>query len=81
MPTEGTQQDVQVGYRKLEKAASHHLNSRFAHDVTKIQTKELLILLRVNVLIEVWPHHNIFIYRNFQFERVIRFAIKDAWIF
>ena len=50
MPTEGTQQDVQVGYRKLEKAASHHLNSRFAHDVTKIQTKELLILLRVNVL-------------------------------
>ena len=51
--------------------------SRFAYDVTKIQTEELLILLRVNVL-DVLPHHNISIYRNFHFERVLRFTIKDG---
>ena len=53
------------------------LISRFSHDVTKIQTKELLILLAVYFL-EVLQQPTNFIYTKFRFERLLRFAIEDV---
>ena len=55
------------------------INSRFSHDVTKIQTKKLSLLLSFyfHVILE---HLKTFIQTNFQFTRILRFAIQDAWI-
>ena len=52
-------------------------NSRFSHDVTKIQTKKLSLLLSFyfHVILE---HLKTFIQTNFQFTRILRFAIQDA---
>ena len=56
-------------------------NSWFPHDVTKIQTKKLSLLLSFyfHVILE---HLMIkaFIQKNFRFKRVLCFAIQDAWI-
>ena len=49
----------------------------FSHDVTKIQTKKLSILLSFHFH-KVSKYPNTFIYTNFRFERVIRFLIGDA---
>ena len=46
---------------------------RFSHDITKIQTKKLLILLS-------FYFHEVLQYPNFWFEKFLRFAIEDAWI-
>ena len=53
------------------------INSRFSHDVTKIQTKKLSLLLSFyfHVILE---HLKTFIQTNFQFTRILRFAIQDA---
>lgn len=50
-------------------------NSRFAYDVTKIQTKELSILPS-SYFHEVLQQLNPFVYANVQFERVLRFAME-----
>ena len=44
-------------------------HSRFSHDVTKIQTKKLSLLLHV-----LLQHHKTFTQTNFRFKRVLRFA-------
>ena len=49
------------------------------HDVTKIQTKKLSILLSF-YFHEVLQHLKTFIYTSLRFQRVLRFAIEDAWI-
>ena len=49
----------------------------FSHDVTKIQTKELSILLSF-FFHEVLQHLNTFIYDKFSVPRVLGFAIEDA---
>ena len=48
-----------------------------SHDVTKIQTKQLSLLLSFyfHVILE---HLKTFIQTNFRFERVLCFAIQDA---
>ena len=51
-----------------------------SRDVTKIKTEKLSILLRF-YFHEVLEHLKTFIYTNFQIERVLLFAIEDAWIF
>ena len=51
--------------------------SCFSHDVTKIQTKKLSILLNF-YFHEVLQHLNTFMQTNFRLERVLRFAIEDA---
>ena len=48
-----------------------------SHDVTKIRTKKLSILLSF-YFHEVLQHLKTFIYRNFRYERVLRFATEDA---
>ena len=55
------------------------LCSRFLHDVTKIQTKKLSILLSFYFQ-GVLQQLNTLIQSNFRFERVIRLAIEDALI-
>ena len=49
----------------------------FSHDVTKIQTKKLSVLLSFyfHVILE---HLKTFIQTNFRFKRVLCFAIQDA---
>ena len=54
--------------------------SRFSHDVTKIQTKKLSVLLSF-FFHEALQHLNTLIYWNFWFERVPPFAIEGDWIF
>ena len=54
--------------------------SRFSHDVTKIQTKKLSILLSF-FFYKALQHLNTLIYWNFWFERVPPFAIEGDWIF
>ena len=54
--------------------------SRFSHDVTKIQTKKLSVLLSF-FFYEALQHLNTLIYWNFWFERVPPFAIGGDWIF
>ena len=49
----------------------------FSHDVTKIQTTKLSILLSF-YFYEVLQHLKTFIYTNFRFQRVLRFAIEDS---
>ena len=66
-------------YHWLEEAYSAGSYSWFSHDVTKFQTKKLSILLSFHFH-EVLKYPNTFIYTNFRFERVIRFALEDAWI-
>ena len=46
----------------------------------QIQTKKLSILL-IFYFHEVLQPSKTFIYTNFRFQRVLRFAIEDAWIF
>ena len=55
------------------------LNSWFSHNVTKIQTKKLSLLLSFyfHVILE---HLKTFIQTNVRFKRFLRFAIQDAWI-
>ena len=53
------------------------LNCWFSHDVTKIPTKKLSILLSFH-LHEVLKYPTTFIYTHFRFEKVIRFALEDA---
>ena len=52
-------------------------NSWFSHDVTKIQTKKLSLLLSFyfHVILE---QLKTFIQTNFWFKRVLCFAIQDA---
>ena len=52
-------------------------DSWFSHDITKIQTKQLLILLSF-YFHEVLQHLKTFIYMNSWFQRVLCFAIEDA---
>ena len=54
----------------------HHY-SWFSHDVTKIQTKKLSLLLSFyfHVILE---HLKTFIQTNFRFKTVLCFAIQDA---
>ena len=54
--------------------------SRFSHDVTKIQTKKLSVLLSF-FFHEALQHLNTLIYWNFWFERFPPFAIEGDWIF
>ena len=61
--------------RELNKQAY----SWFSHDVTKIQTKKLSLLLSFYFHV-VLQHHKTLIQTNFRFKRVLRFAIQDAWI-
>ena len=49
----------------------------FSHDVTKIQTKKQSIFLSF-YFYEVLQHLKTFIYTNFRFQRVLRFAIEDS---
>ena len=53
-------------------------NSWFSHDVTKIQTKKLSLLLSFyfHVILE---HLKTFIQTNFRFKRIICFAIDEAF--
>ena len=51
--------------------------SRFSHDVTKIQTKKLLLLLSFYFHV-ILKHLKAFLQTNFRFKRVICFAIRDA---
>ena len=51
----------------------------FSHDLNKIQTKKLSILL-IFYFLEVLQYLNNFIYTNFAFQRVLLSAIEDAWI-
>ena len=53
--------------------------SWFSHDVTKIQTKKLSLLLSFYCHL-VLEHLKTFIQTNSQSERVLRFAIQDALI-
>ena len=53
-------------------------NFWFSHDVTKIQTKKLSILLSFHFH-EVLEYPNTFIYTNFRFERVIRFVDENDY--
>ena len=48
-----------------------------SHDVTKIQTKKLSILLSF-YFHEVLQHLKTFIYTNLRYERVLRFATENA---
>ena len=54
-------------------------NYRFSHDVTKIYTKEISILLSF-YRYEVLQQLNIFIYTKFWFKRVLCFAIFQAFV-
>ena len=56
------------------------MNSWFSHDVIKIQTKKLSLLLSFyfHVILE---HLKTFIQTNFRFKGILCFAIQDAWIF
>ena len=69
---ESDQQRCLVRLQKME-------NSWFLLDVTKIQNKELLILLRFYFHEELKPLKTC-IFINFHSERVIRFVIRYAWI-
>ena len=51
----------------------------FSHDATKIQIKKLPILLSF-YFHEALQLLKSFIYTNFWFHRVFRFAIEDTWI-
>ena len=53
--------------------------SWFSHDVTKIQTKKLSLLLSFYFYV-ILEHLKTFIQKNFRFKRVLCFAIQDAWI-
>ena len=53
--------------------------SWFSHDVTKIQTKKLSLLLSFYFHL-VLEHLKTFIQTNSQSKRVLRFAIQDALI-
>ena len=69
-----------LGSVRLHSGVSFYLilvNCWFSHDVTKIQTKKLAILLSFHFH-EVLKYPNTFIYTNFRFKKVIRFAIEDA---
>ena len=52
-------------------------DSRFSHDITKMQTKQLLIPLSF-YFHEVLQHLKTFIYTNSWFQRILCFAIADA---
>ena len=52
--------------------------SCFSHDVTKIQTKKLSIVLTF-YFHQVLQHLNTFMQTDFRLQRVLRFAIEDAW--
>ena len=54
-------------------------NSQFSHDVTKIQTKKLSILLSFWVSWGITAPKRLYL-NKFWFERVLRFAIEDVWI-
>ena len=69
---ESDQQRCLVRLQKME-------NSWFSLDVTKIQNKELLILLRFYFHEELEPLKTC-IFINFHSERVLRFVIECAWI-
>ena len=66
-------------FPKIEKLVPACDNSPFSHDVTKIQTKKLSLLLSFyfHVILE---HLTTFIETNFRFKRVLCFATQDAWI-
>ena len=66
---------VSVSSRK-----NQEMNSWFSHDVIKIQTKKLSLLLSFyfHVILE---HLKTFIQTNFRFKGILCFAIQDAWIF
>ena len=51
----------------------------FSHDVSKIETKKLWSPLSF-YFHEVLQHLKTFIYTNFRFQRVLRFAIEGALI-
>ena len=75
-----------VEFKQIYKRVNIHLKERkwkwyswFSHDVTKIQTKKLSLLLSfyLHVILE---HLKTFTQINFRFKRVLCFAIQDAWI-
>ena len=53
------------------------VNSWFSHDVTKIQTKKLSVLLSFYFHV-ILKHLKTFKQTNFRFKRVLCFAIQDA---
>ena len=53
--------------------------SWFSHDITKIQTKKLSLLLSFYFHV-VLQHLKTYIQTNFRFKRVLRFVIQDTWI-
>ena len=55
-------------------------NSWFSHDVTKIQTKKLSLPQSFHFHV-IFEHLKTFTQTNFRFQRVLCFAIQDAWIF
>ena len=59
---------------RIQDCASY---SWFSHDVTKIQTKKLSLLLSFYFHV-VLEHLKTFIQTNVRFKRVLRFAIQDA---
>ena len=54
-------------------------NSWFSHDLTKIQTKKLSLILSFNFHV-ILENLKTFIQTNFRFKGVLCFAIQDAWI-
>ena len=56
------------------------VNYGLSHDVTKIQTNKLSIILSF-YFHEVLQHLKTFNYTNFRFQRGLLFAIEDSWIF
>ena len=64
--------------KKLDKTKPPY--SWFSHDVTKMQTKKLSLLLSFYFHVVFQHLLKNFIQTNFRFKRVLRFATLDAWI-
>ena len=70
------QKPMQHGFRARTRAFRY---SWFSHDITKIQTKKLSLLLSFFFHV-ILQHLKTFIQTNFRFKTVLRFATLDAWI-
>ena len=67
---------MQHGFRARTRAFRY---SWFSHDIAKIQTKKLSLLLSFFFHV-ILQHLKTFIQTNFRFKRVLRFATLDARI-
>jgi len=78
----GIADSTDLRFARASRSSDHSVNIlswRFSHDVTKIQTKKLSLLLSFyfHVILE---HLKTFVQTNFRLKRVLCFALQDAWI-